>query len=92
VRLFDQLAERSADHDVGRILGNTEDLVRIAIGLGSTAITSGPDSSPGGRRAVSNSESAVVTPHRSARRFRRAYNAMQREFSSCVSQRSHAIA
>jgi len=31
-------------------------------------------SSPGGNRAVSNSESAVVTPYRSARRFRHAYN------------------
>jgi len=39
-------------------------------------------SSPGGNRAVSNSESAVVTPYRSARRFRHAYN--------CVPVRSPA--
>ena len=91
--LLHKLPKRTLYGRIGRILRDAEDLVRIAIRLGlDRDHVRAPDSSPGGKRAVSNFESAVVTRQRSARRFRRAYSEIDRAFSRCVSQRSQAIA
>ncbi|QKG93143.1 hypothetical protein HPS36_09805 [Halorubrum salinarum] len=95
VTLLHEIAERTLHGWFGRIWCDAENLVGVPIRLGldgdHVQILPGL-SSPDGRRAVSNSESAVVTPHRSARRFRRAYNAIARAFSNCVAHRSQAIA